>query len=373
MLRAALRVQADSFTLAAQLELPTPGVTALFGPSGAGKTTLAHAIAGLVPADGFIELDGEVLLDTQRGIHVPCERRRIGCVFQDARLFPHLSVLNNLRYGLQRAAGPTYAHWDEVMALLGLDALLQRRPHQLSGGEKQRVALGRALLAQPRLLLLDEPLASIDRARRDDVLPYLELLRDRYQLPMLYVSHQYDEVLRLANFVVLLDGGGVLAHDTLSALSVSPAYRSKLGGAGIGAVIESRVLATDAAHGLMTVDLGGYPLRLHNVGDPVGRAIRLHVLANDVILALDPPAGLSVRNALPATVESLDAEPNGLVLVTIAVGGVRLLSRVTPSAVEELNLQCGCALWALVKAASLTQGLYHPTGRRESRDALRLS
>lgn len=360
MLRINLRILRDPFEMSAVLDLPTPGITALFGRSGAGKTTLAHAIAGLVPAEGHIELDGEVLLDSSRGWNVPSERRRIGCVFQDARLFPHLNVAQNLKYGLRRHSGPTYAQWDEVIPLLGLEHLLPRQPHQLSGGEKQRVALGRALLAQPRLLILDEPLASIDRVRRDDVLPYLEQLRDRYRLPMLYVSHQYEEVLRLAAHVVLIEGGKILAHDTPSTLSLSPTFRSRVGTMGVGAVIDCDVVSTDRSNGLMTVGLGGHVLRLsHRDDDPVGRRIRLHVLANEVILATEAPTGLSVRNALPGTIETLEVESDGLVLATVNVGSERLLSRITRAAVEELGLAPGRPVWALIKAASLSQGRYH--------------
>lgn len=360
MLRMDLRIRRAPFEMSASLALPTPGITALFGRSGAGKTTLAHAIAGLVPSEGFLELDGEVLLDSSRGWCVASERRRIGCVFQDARLFPHLDVSQNLLYGLRRQSGTRYAQWDDVIPLLGLESLLRRRPHQLSGGEKQRVALGRALLAQPRLLILDEPLASIDQVRREDVLPYLEQLRDRYRLPMLYVSHQYEEVLRLAAHVVLIEGGAILAHDTPSALSLSPIFRARVGALGVGSVVECDVVGSDPATGLMTVGLGGHTLRLtHQKGDVVGGRVRLHVLANEVILATEAPVGLSVRNALPGSIESIDEESDGLVLATVRVGSERLLSRITQAAVVELGLVPGRPVWALIKAASLSQGRYH--------------
>ena len=208
-LAVALRHRFGTATLDIAFDVPTPGVTALFGPSGVGKSSVLAAIAGLLRPDACrVTLDGERLADTEAGIWQPTERRRVGFVFQDARLFPHLSVAANLRYGLRRAgAGAT--GFDEVVALLGLSALLARRPHTLSGGERQRVAIGRALLAQPRLLLMDEPLASLDAARKDEILPYLARLDTALRLPILYVTHALDEVAQLADSVVLLAAGRV--------------------------------------------------------------------------------------------------------------------------------------------------------------------
>ena len=231
MLRVALTWQRPQFSLHARFEAATPGIIALFGRSGSGKTTLVNLIAGLLAPDaGEVSLDGEVLTDTQAGISVPAERRRIGYVFQNARLFPHLNVAGNLRYGAKRArAVAPFIRFDEVVALLGLEPLLTRRTHQLSGGERQRVALARALLSQPRLLLLDEPLASVDVARREEVLPYLEALRDRLEIPMVYVSHQFEEVLRLATHLVLIEAGEVLAQGTVGAVSLAPQLQRIVG------------------------------------------------------------------------------------------------------------------------------------------------
>ena len=223
MLHVSVLKKRDGFTLRAEFAVPTPGIVALFGRSGCGKTTLVNVISGLLEADeAHIRLDDVVLADTRAGTVVPVEHRRIGYVFQDARLFPHFSVRGNLRYGLKRARGKQVIAFDEVVGLLGLERLLDRRPHQLSGGERQRVGLGRALLSQPRLLLLDEPLASLDVARREEVLPYLEALRDRLSLPMVYVSHQFEEVLQLATHVVLMESGQVIAQGSLSEVSLRP-------------------------------------------------------------------------------------------------------------------------------------------------------
>src|SRR5207302_3155278 len=216
-------------------------------------------ISGLLAPDaGEVRLDDEVLTDSRAGIAVPAERRRIGYVFQDARLFPHLTVAGNLRYGEKRArAAPQLIGFDEVVSLLGLAQLLERRPRQLSGGERQRVSLGRALLSQPRLLLLDEPLASLDVARREEVLPYLEALRDRLSIPMVYVSHEFEEVLRLATHVVLLDSGSVVAQGTPGEVSLRSELRSIVGPDSVGAVLDIVVTMVDVGHGIAGVVSGG--------------------------------------------------------------------------------------------------------------------
>jgi molybdate transport system ATP-binding protein len=353
MLKARLLKRRDGFTLHAQLEAPTPGVVALFGRSGCGKTTLVNLISGLLePDEGRVELDGTVLTDTDAGISVPVERRRIGYVFQDARLFPHLSVLANLRYGEKRAAAaPRVIVFDEVIALLGIESLLRRRPHQLSGGERQRVALGRALLSQPALLLLDEPLAALDSARREEVLPYLEALRDRLSIPMVYVSHQFDEVLRLATHVVLMEAGQVVAQGSLTEVSLRPELRSIVGPEAVGAVLDGRVARVDA--NLTDLQVGNGVLRISLKEARVGAPVRVQILARDVIVATQPPHGLSVRNALEGTISGLMEERHDdAVLVSVDIGGASLLSRVTLEAVTALGLEPGMRVWALVKAVS---------------------
>ena len=359
MIEVDLAAERGGFRLAARFTAPTPGVVALFGRSGAGKSTLVNAIAGLIPATGTVRLDGTTWLDSATGIAVAAERRRIGYVFQDARLFPHLDVAGNLGYGERRAPpGERYAAHDDIVALLGLQTLLRRRVHQLSGGERQRVALGRALLAQPRLLLLDEPLAAIDTARRDEVLPYLESLRDRFAIPMLYVSHQYEEVLRLATDIVLLAAGRVLATGSAEAISLDARLRELIGSDAVGAVLDAGVSAVDPATGLASVEVGTGRLRLALPDARVGARLRLHVLARDVILATAPPHGLSVRNALEGTLLELVAEGRDAMLAVVAVAGSRLLARITREAADELGLRPGLPVWALVKAASLRGRAY---------------
>jgi len=355
-----VRLARGNFTLEACFEAQTPGVIALFGRSGCGKTTLVNLVAGLLRADrGRIALDDEVWFDATSGIDLPAERRHIGYVFQDSRLFPHYSVRGNLLYGAARGAQHART-FDDVVQLLGLAALLARRPGQLSGGEKQRVALGRALLARPRLLLLDEPLAALDASRREEVLPYLERLRDHYSIPMVYVSHQLDEVLRLATQLVVLDAGRVVAAGELAAVSLQPALRAIVGDDAVGAVVEGRVAVVDVDEDLASVALGtGGTLKVAARGLAAGEHVRLQLLARDLILALEEPRGISVRNHLRGTVRAI-AAGGGADLIEVEVGGATLLARITSAATRELRLAPGLPLWVLVKAVSVCP---HPLAR----------
>jgi molybdate transport system ATP-binding protein len=345
--------------LEAKFLAPTPGIVALYGPSGAGKSTLVNAIAGLIAATGTIRVDGETWLDSDSGRDVASEQRGVGYVFQDARLFPHLDVAGNLAYGERRAAGRRrIATRADVVDLLGLTALLKRRTHQLSGGERQRVALGRALLAQPRLLLLDEPLASIDAARREEVLPYLVRLRDAARIPMLHVSHQYDEVLRLATHLVLVDAGHIVASGSPADLSAEATLRRMVGPDSVGTVLETEVVELDASSGLVGLPVGAGRLRLSRPDAMLGDRVRLHILARDVIVATEEPRGLSVRNALPAVLRGLEDESAEDVLAMLEMGSVTVMARITRAAVRELKLAPGMRVWALVKAASLRGHAY---------------
>jgi len=352
MLQVNLQLLRGAFALDASFAAPTPGVTALFGRSGCGKTTVVNLIAGLIQGRGQVSLDGECWLDTARGVHVSAERRRIGYVFQEARLFPHYSVRGNLLYGAGRA--PRAGQFDDVVGLLGLENLLQRRPGALSGGERQRVALGRALLSAPRLLLLDEPLASLDQSRREEVLPFLERLRDHFSIPMIFVSHQFDEVLRLATHLVLMDQGRVLASGDVGSVSLDPALRGIVGHEAVGAVVDGKVLRTDAVSGLAEVAISGGLIRVPTQTLVEDQPVRLQLLARDIILAIQEPSGLSVRNQLRGTVMNL-SEDQGGTLVEVDAGGTRVLSRVTTAAARELALRPGLPIWMLVKAVSVSR------------------
>ena len=358
MFSVAVRKQRGEFKLDAEFEAPTPGVVALFGRSGSGKTTLVHIVAGLLAADaGRVSIDGRVLLDTGSGISVPPERRRIGVVFQDSRLFPHLSVAGNLNYGRKRAAPPFFVTLDAVADLLGIGALMGRRTHQLSGGERQRVAIGRALLSQPSLLLLDEPLASLDASRRGEVLPYLESLRDELAIPMAYVGHDFDEVLRLATHLVLFDRGRTIAQGDLATMSLNPQLRAIIGDDEVGAIIEGIVLGADAGGALLRVRVGHGELKIEQRSLPLGAAagatLRIQLLARDLIVATSAPRDLSVRNVLEGTVTEVASDAGGSDLITLDIGGARILARITHAATRELALAPGRHAWALVKSVAL--------------------
>jgi molybdate transport system ATP-binding protein len=354
MLTVAVKKRRGSFTLDAQFELPTPGVVTLFGRSGCGKSTLVNIVAGLLQADGGrVALDDEVLLDSERGINVPPEGRRIGYVFQDARLFPHFSVAANLRYAAKRARARPYVGFDTVADLLDLGFLMERRVHQLSGGERQRVAIGRALLSQPRLLLLDEPLASLDAARREEVLPYLESLRDQLSLPMIYVSHNFDEVLRLATHIVLLEAGLTVAQGGVGEMSLNPKLRAIIGADAVGAILEGTVLGNESSSGLTRVQVGAGELKFHTVNGATGAKLRVQLLARDLIVATQLPQNLSVRNSLAGVVTTVTHDDASSDLIGIDIGGMEIMARVTKAATRDLAIAPGVPVWALVKAASL--------------------
>jgi molybdate transport system ATP-binding protein len=366
MLQVNVQQQRGTFTLDARFEAPTPGVIALFGRSGCGKTTLVNLIAGLrepnvADGTGDILVDDEYWLATSQRIRRPAEQRRVGYVFQDARLFPHYSVRGNLEYGARRFRGARTAKlFDNVVSLLGLGPLLERRPRGLSGGEKQRVALGRALLSQPRLLLLDEPLSSFDAARREEVLPYLERLRDHFAIPMVYVSHQFDEVLRLATHLVVMDDGRVTAAGDLATVSRSPALQAIVGPDAVGAVIVGHVATIDQQSGLADVAIGQNLLRVPAGSLVRGQSLRIQLLARDVILAVTEPHGLSVRNQLRGVVGAI-SHVSGNDHVEVECGGITVLSRITGAATRELQLVVGLPVWVLVKAVSVS-GIPHPDG-----------
>jgi molybdate transport system ATP-binding protein len=354
MLQVAIAKQLGAFRLDVQFDLPTPGVAALFGPSGCGKSTTVNIIAGLLAADrGRVALEETVLFDTQRRIDLAAEWRRIGYVFQDARLFPHLSVAGNLQYALTRAVGRRYVSLDAVASLLDLGALMHRRTHQLSGGERQRVAIGRALLSQPRLLLLDEPLASLDRDRREELLPYLESLRDQLAIPMVYVSHQFDEVLRLATHIVLMQSGTVVAQGGIGAMSLDRHLRSIIGPDAVGAIIDGVVLGPDFGSGLNRVRVGQGILKLQTAEMAPGTTLRVQLLARDIIVSTQLVRHLSVRNNLPGKVTAIEDDDGNSDLISIDIGGTQIMARITKSATRELALKPGSPVWALVKSVSL--------------------
>jgi molybdate transport system ATP-binding protein len=355
MLEMAVEKHLDPFTIDVNIACETTGIVALFGRSGAGKTSLVNMLAGLLRPDrGRIAVNGTPLFDSGQGIDLPPERRRLGYVFQEGRLFPHMSVRANLHYGLrrvpvaERAIGP-----DQVIALLGLEAILGRRPHRLSGGEKQRVALGRALLASPRLLLMDEPLASLDQPRKDEVLPFIERLRDELKIPIVYVSHSMPEIVRLADTMVLMSDGRVEAVGAVDELTSRLDLRPLTGRYEAGAVIQARVAGQDRNFGLTDLIFAGGRLRVPHVNLPVGTHLRLRIRARDVALALEVPRRSSILNAIPAVVRDIGAEAGPQVDLRLEAGGASFWARITRRSLVDLGLRPGTAVTALIKAVAI--------------------
>lgn len=344
MIEVRIRAALGSFLLDAAFEAPA-GVTVLFGPSGSGKTSVVNAVAGLVRADaGRVAVGGQVLFDSGAGVNLPVHRRRVGYVFQDARLFPHMTVARNLRYGGAADA-------EKVIPMLGLEGLLDRYPAALSGGERQRVALGRALMSDPQVLLMDEPLAALDRARKALILPYLERLRDEVALPILYVTHDMGEAARLATTLVLIEAGRVTQAGPIGEVLTNPEAGAALPGREAGAVLEGRVAAHED-DGLTRVAVSSGALLLAGKVGPVGQRLRLRIPAQDVILSRTRPEGLSALNVLAARVVSVTAGAGGVDVALIA-GEDRLLARITGRSAKALGLEAGQEVHAIVKARAL--------------------
>jgi molybdate transport system ATP-binding protein len=362
---ARLQWQRGDFALDVALELPSRGVSALFGPSGCGKTTVLRALAGLERAAGRVVLGDEVWQDDAGGVFVPTHRRALGYVIQDSALFPHLDVRRNLDYGRRRV--PPAAQriaLDHAVDLLGIGALMARRPDTLSGGERQRVAIARALATSPRLLLMDEPLAALDAARKAEILPYLERLHRELALPIVYVTHAMDEVARLADHLVMLDSGQVQAAGPLAQMLARtdlPLTRADEA----GVVIEAQVIGHDGDYGLSHIGFAGGTLWVGETRAAPGERVRARVLARDVSLAREAPLQTSVLNVLPVVVHSLQAG-QATVLLRLAVGGaapdataaagsgpVHLLARITRKSCDALALKAGDALFAQIKGVAL--------------------
>lgn len=330
-------------------------VTALFGRSGSGKTTLTNLVAGLVRPDrGRVVLNESVVFDSERGTDVPPHRRRLGYIFQEGRLLPHLTVRANLLYGFRRTpASERSVGLDEVVGLLGIEDLLERWPGVLSGGEKQRVAIGRALLASPRMLLMDEPLASLDNLRKAEVLRYIERLRDELSVPIVYVSHSIEEVTRLAHTMVVLSEGSVVAQgtvrDIMSRLDLAPFT----GRFEAGAVIEARVAAHDLAYEITRLEFAGGELFVTGVDALVGEPVRVRVRARDVALALERPGATTFRNIVKGRVAAIVESDGPMAEVQLDAGGATLVARITRQSLHELGLREGASAYALIKAVAL--------------------
>jgi molybdate transport system ATP-binding protein len=353
MIELKLQVSRPGFTLDLDLSLPERGVTAIFGPSGCGKTTLLRAVAGLEPsATGRIALGDEVWQDSTSGRFEPPHRRALGMVFQDAALFPHLSVRDNLAFGLRRTGGGAFDKNTPVIALLGLGALLDRRPENLSGGEQQRVAIARALLAKPRLLLMDEPLAALDERRKAEFLPWLEKLHDELEIPLLYVSHALPEVARLADHLVLLEDGRALADgplgEMLSRLDLPLSHGDEA-----FVVVAATVGDYDADYALARLDFAGQSLLAPSPPRERNSSVRVRIQARDISLAKTPQHDSSILNTLSARIVGLEEQAPGRVLARLDVGGTALLARLTRKSADVLQLAAGQSIYAQLKSVAL--------------------
>jgi molybdate transport system ATP-binding protein len=334
------------------------GLTVLFGGSGSGKTTIINAVAGLLnPNQGRVVVEDQVLLDTAAGIWLQPHQRKLGYIFQEARLFPHLTVCQNLAYGhwfaRRRKGSDKGESTDRVVEMLGIRHLLDRRPARLSGGERQRVAIGRALLARPRLILADEPLAALDEARKSEILPYFERLRDELSIPILYVSHSATEVARLATTVVVIQDGKVAgqggAADVLSDPMVTPT-----GVRGVGAVLQARVRAHHA-DGLSELEAGGVPLLVPGIGQVPGQDVRVRISAHEVILSRTKPEGLSALNILPGRIEAIRPGGGPGAIVSLETPAGRILARVTQRSADALGLRVGVECYAVIKTVGIAR------------------
>lgn len=353
MIEVDVKRRLGSFALEAKFSAG-PGVTALFGPSGAGKTTIVNLLAGLDRPDaGRIIVDGRTLFDSEGGVDLPPERRRLGYVFQEGRLFPHLSVNGNLTYGMRLIPPEARQHdFSQIVSLLGLSGLLDRRPGSLSGGEKQRVAIGRALLASPRLLLMDEPLSSLDGVLKEEILPYIERLRDELRLPIVYVSHAIEEVIRLADTLVVLDGGKVVEADTLPNAMGRLRPQGLTDSLGGGAVFRATVGARDEDDGLTELLFGPNRLLVPRMKLAPGASLRVRIQARDVALSRGRPSQISVLNIFEGTIREIgpSAGPQVDVLVDI---GAPLIARITRKSLQDLGLAVGDRIHALIKAVAV--------------------
>lgn len=347
-----------------------PGVTALFGRSGSGKTTLVNMVAGLVRPDrGRILVDGRALFDSAARIDLPSHRRRVGYVFQESRLFPHLTVRQNLLYGSWfRGQSFRLGSIDQIVELLGIGDLLMRRPATLSGGEKQRVSIGRAVLSDPAMLLMDEPLASLDEARKGEILPYLERLRDQLDLPILYVSHSVPEVVRLASTMIVLSAGKVLASGPVEEVMGRPELFPAAGRYEAGSVLDARVVAHDAEFGLTELETAGGMLRVPRLDNAVGSRLRVLIRARDVMIATERPHQISALNILAGRIVALQDDGRPIGEATIAVGEGAIRARITRRSMSQLGLVPGREVFAVVKTVAIDHKSFGQYPERSGRE-----
>ncbi len=351
MIEIDVQKQLGDFRLNTRFNSSAGGVIALFGRSGSGKTTLVNLISGLAtPDSGIIKIASEILFDSARGINIPPEKRQLGYVFQEDRLFPHMSVSGNLRYGTPR--GGSKLAFDHIVELLGISHLLERRPATLSGGEKQRVAIGRALLANPRLLLMDEPLASLDSVRKDEIIPFIEQLAAELEFPIIYVSHAMDEIVRLADTLVLLSEGEIAAVGSVEEITSRLDLRPLTGRYEAGSVINASVHGHGQADGLTRLSCAGGILWVPKIDMAIGRQLRIRIRARDVSVALNKPKNISINNILPGIVKQI-GEDQGSQIDILVDTGMPIWARVSRYSKNRLNLKVGTQVHVMIKAVAI--------------------
>lgn len=355
LLHAKFLVDYPEFNLDIDINFPAKGITVVFGPSGSGKTTLLRCLSGLEKAPaGFLKFSDQVWQDQK--IFVPIHKRKVGLVFQDSRLFPHLDIQENLLYGYQRTLPEDRnLHLDEVVQVLGLEALLKRYPEKLSGGEKQRVAIGRALLTSPKLLLMDEPLASLDMLRKAEVIPFIKRIENEFKTPIIYVTHSINEVLQLVDTMVILKSGNIINWGSVEEVFSDVRLKEVLGDDQLGAVLETSVLEHDDEFGLTRLDFMGQVLSVPRQNIPVGQNLRVHIHSKDVSLSTAPPAGAtSVLNILQAKVDKIGSVDQGDYSVDIEMdAGLPILATITRKSLSHLDLQPGQSIFAHIKAIKM--------------------
>jgi len=361
MIQIQINRQLGNFRVSAQFESQTRGVVALFGQSGSGKTSIVNMIAGLLtPDSGRIKIDGRVLFDSDHKINLKIHERSIGYVFQESRLFPHLSIRSNLNYGRKRAPkNARQIDFEEVISVLGIGHLMDQKPRTLSGGERQRVALGRALLANPDILLMDEPLASLDAARKSEILPFIEMVRDRFNVPIIYVSHSMDEIIRLADTLVLVNDGEIAAVGPVEELTSRIDLRRLTGRYDAGSVIAATVEKHDEEYGLTHLTFNDKNIRVPRVQAPVGITARVRIRARDVSLALDKPDNVSQLNVFSGKISEIgerrnndDGTESHDIDICVDIG-VPLWVRITRWSLDQMQLVEGKEVYALIKSTSI--------------------
>jgi molybdate transport system ATP-binding protein len=343
-----------AFELDVDLSLPGSGVSVLFGPSGSGKTTFLRCIAGLErPQQGYLEVNGKIWQDSERGLFLPAHRRTIGYVFQQANLFPHLKVYGNLCFGLKRIGKKAAdSGLDRIIVLLGIGHLLDRMPARLSGGERQRVAIARALVMNPDILLMDEPLAALDYQRKEEILPYLIRLHQMLEIPVVYVTHAQQEVAKLADHLVILREGRVLAAgplaETLSRIDLPQTEDDRA-----AMIWGGRIAAHEDEYHLTRVDCDGLALSMPQIDAAVGAPVRVQIYASDVSIALEAPNASSILNVLPATITGIADNRQGQTVLRLKVGALPLLAIITLKSKQILNLEIGMTVYAQIKGTSI--------------------